>query len=182
MSALLAVRSRRPAVVSLAAGALACGLLLSPEASASGSSSPTARLAQAAPCEYVNGEATAGQRIGGNPNPPRWKYGNSPSLGAKFDRCGDVVRFYVGGYSKASYYKVSWSVNCPARSFVKNYKTPGRTVVSTITRSAAHCSSMPGDSYNTYEVRVAACNHKPPAADTCTRWSPKVLLTYFTNP
>lgn len=181
MSAFLAFRSRRLAVVSLTSGALACGLLLAPEASAAGDSPQTARLAKAAPCEHVNGEATAGKRISGDPKPPRWRYDGSPSLGTRFDRCGDSVRFYVGGYSKAAYYKVSWSINCPARSFEKKYKTPSRATVGRITQTAAHCSTT-GDSYNTYEVRAAACYHRPPAVDTCTRWSPTVLLTYFTNP
>lgn len=127
--------------------------------------------------------AYKGQSIGGNPRPPRWKFGNTPSLGSQFNRCGDVVRFYVGGYWTASYYKVSWSINCPARTAEKKYKTPGKKVVSRITLTAAHCTNMRGDPYNTYSVKVAACNHhNPPAADTCTRWSPEVLLTYSPTP
>lgn len=51
MSAFVAFPSRRLAVSSLAAGALACSLLLAPEASAAGDSLPTPRLAKAAPCE-----------------------------------------------------------------------------------------------------------------------------------
>jgi len=172
------------AISSLAAGALACSLLLTPEASAAGNSLPTPRLAKAAPCEYVNGMGLqGGQNVSGNPKPPRWKFDGSPSVGSQFSRCGDSVRFYIGGYWTASYYKLSWSINCPARTTEKKYKTPGRQVTSTVTLEAAHCTNMRGDPYNTYSVKVAACTrHNPPAADTCTRWSPEVLLTYFTYP
>lgn len=183
MSKSLAFPSRQLAISSLAVGALACSLLLTPEASAAGNSLPTPRLAKAAPCEYANGVANEGYKVSGNPTPPRWKFDKSPSVGSQFSRCGDSVRFEIGGYWTASYYKVSWSINCPARTTEKKYKTPGKQVVSTITLPAAHCTNMRGDPYNTYSVQVAACSrHTPPAVDTCTRWSPTVLLTYFTYP
>lgn len=183
MSTFLAFPSRRLAISSLAAGALAGSLLLTPEASAAGDSLPTPRLAKAAPCEVVDGLAHEGQSVGGNPKPPRWKFDKSPSVGSRFRRCGDSVNFYIGGYWSASYYKVSWSINCPSRTSEEKYKTPGKQVVSRVTVKAAHCTNMRGDPYNTYSVKVAACyRHNPPAADTCTRWSPEVLLTYFTYP
>ncbi|MGW0393133.1 hypothetical protein ACWDYJ_19995 [Streptomyces sp. NPDC003042] len=177
MSVPVASRSRRLATATVTAGVLAAGLLLAPEVSAVGSSAPTAPRAKAVPCEYVNGEGVAGTRL--NATPPRWKYGNSPYLGTRFDRCGDVVTIHYGGYPKASYYKVAWSINCPKGSFEKKYG-PGKAFKLVLT--AAHCRTTQ-DSYTTYEVQVAACTrHTPPAKDTCTRWSPRVLLTYFTNP
>ncbi|MDX2682324.1 hypothetical protein [Streptomyces soliscabiei] len=182
MSKSLAFPSRQLTISSLAAGALACSLLLTPEASAADTSLPTPRLAKAAPCEYVNGVANEGSNVSGNPIPPRWLFDTGPSVGTQFSRCGDSVKIYIGGYWTSSYYKVSWNINCPDRTTEKKYNTPGKKgVVSSITLPAAHCTNMRGDPYNTYSVKVAACtHHNPPAADTCTRWSPEVLLTYFT--
>jgi len=150
---------------------LAAGVAVAPAAGATQrSGAPTAAKAPAAACTYVDGLAYDGIRLRGVP--PRWKYGNSPYGGARFDRCGDVVRFYYGGYGgtkKLDYYELRYGIS--PNQILRTYRdyTQGSNRIATVT--ARHNEGY----YTSYTLQVRACNL--PAA--CTRWSPLVYLSYY---
>lgn len=95
-------------------------------------------------CFFRDGTAPdGGMNTGGTP--PRFAYGNSPYLGARFDSCGDVVRVYFGGYN-GTHYNIRYVSPTSAR-WVQQELAGGPRKVWTITAEA-------GD----YNFVVQACN------------------------
>lgn len=77
------------------------GLIVAPGASA-------APCPAGGPAQYVDAVATVGQEITGSPK--RYEFGDSPYIGARYDKCLQTYKVYYGGYSGITHYNLrpSW--------------------------------------------------------------------------
>lgn len=150
-------------IARLSVGALAVGGLLA------GLATPAA--AAPAGCIVRDGTATAGVNIGGKPT--RWEYGNSPSIGVRFDSCADVFKVYVGGYSGITHHNIRYSYFAPLKheGQVEVGPKPGGYYIS----ASPHL--LPPGHKQAITFSVQACKRGGfLQSSSCTRWSPPVTV------
>jgi hypothetical protein len=156
-------------------GAALAITLLSGAAPASADPGPRG-TASSAGCTVSDGTARTGERVAGNP--VRFRYPDSPYVGARFDRCAGKVIVYFGGYRPggATHYNIRWGTNqfesaVTDKGRLMTFDDPG--------------DRRPGD----HTFIVQACRRGGPVAvpsgfpqppvhgrSSCTRWSPEVHL------
>ncbi|MCB5180193.1 hypothetical protein [Streptomyces antimicrobicus] len=148
----MSVLARRRAVTALASAlVLATGILTGPAAQA-------AQSAPAAQCRTTNGfPPKGGTNTGGTP--PRYKFSNSPYIGAIYDSCDNVIKLYFGGYSaNLTHYIVRMQWDTTDWQDIR--MAPGPRRMWTV--------EAPGRDYN---FLVQACN-----GSACTRFSPQLYV------
>ncbi|TDU73645.1 hypothetical protein [Streptomyces sp. KS 21] len=142
---------RRAATAVSSAVLLATGIMAVPAASA--------EAAPARDCYSRNGFPTKGGNNIGD-TPPRYKFSNSPYIGARYDSCENAITVYFGGTSRTdtTHYTMHWSGDAGGWHDQKMHNGAHR--MWTI--------EAPGNDYN---FLVQACN-----GNACTRWSPQIYV------
>jgi hypothetical protein len=103
-----------------------------------------------------------GSRIQGNP--PRYRYSNSPYLGAVSDQCSKTVTLYYGNYT-SNVYNIRWS---DSSGNAKQIEVPNRGGPRQKTMSWSRFSEE-----SKYYFTVQACNKGGLfTSSSCTAWSP----------
>lgn len=136
-------------------------------AAPAGGVGPVVAASQASPaqasCTVTDGRSRTGQQVGSNP--VRYRYPDSPYLGARFDRCTGKIHLYYGGVRTDFYthYNIRWGTNQYEARMGANrratFNDPG--------------DPRPGN----HGFIVQACRDTPiMVPDYCTRWSPQVQL------
>ena len=146
----MSVLMRRRAVTAVSAAVLlATGALVAPATGA--------QAAPAAGCYTRDGfPPKGGTNTGGTP--PRYKFSDSPYVGATYESCENVIKLYFGGYSSAEHYRITWQADTGDWQVTRG--NPGARKVWTL--------QAPGYDYN---FRVQACN-----GSACTRSSPLLYV------
>jgi hypothetical protein len=123
---------------------------------------PQSHAAAAARCTIRDGTSPTGGRIGSNPT--KYRYGNSPYLGVRYNSCQDTFRVYYGGYTtNLTHYNLRWY----HAGWHQTEMRPFQNGLHTMT--AIHSSVIP--------FLVQACNRGGILQrSSCTRWSPTVTL------
>jgi hypothetical protein len=131
-----------------------------------GSLIATPGVASAAPCpaggpaQYVDARATEGQEIAGSPK--KYEFGDSPYIGARYDKCARLLKIYFGGYNGITHYNI-------------RYDSGNQYELAPHERGV--WSPKHGDSL--YEIgrkfSVQACKRGSGlSSSSCTRWSPVI--------
>ncbi|GGU79980.1 hypothetical protein GCM10010260_10170 [Streptomyces filipinensis] len=154
----LMLRRTVPVVFSCA---VAIGMTTAPNA---GAASATAVDVTKQACYETDGYPPDGGRSTGE-DPVRYKWDNTPYIGARYSSCGRVARIYYGGYTtNTTHYNVRWAP--PGGSWRQTELGPGARQVWTI-------SAAWGD----YNFMVQACNRGGIFQQSrCTNWSPQLYL------
>ena len=163
--------SKRQVWSVLAVLGLGAGLATAPAAPASadisdivpGAPAPQTarRAATTQACTIYDGYATTGEKWGANP--PKYEYGNSPYVGARYNSCSDVIRVYYGGYTNLTHYNVLDRVRG------QRELKAGANMVWTVTPYAST------DYWESFSVQ-GCVRGKWPNPSKCTRWSPTVWV------
>jgi len=148
----------------------AAGMMLLPSTAAAGPvrstdvaiSAQQVDLMASAACVVRDGVGTTGREIEGNPR--RYKYDDSPYLGARFDSCGDSIKIYFGGSTGMTHYNLRHGTGH------QQELSPRKAGVLTI-------ASPSGYQGRNYSFAVQACNRGGTfQPSSCTRWSPSVVV------
>ncbi|MER7947546.1 hypothetical protein ABTY59_09185 [Streptomyces sp. NPDC096079] len=119
---------------------------------------PTVTEAAARGCYEDAFPPGGGINIGGSPN--RYKWDNSPYIGARYDRCANRVYVIYGGY-RATHYNVRWVA--PGGPWEQGEVGPG-----------GQWSWPPR--HGDYNLTIQACNRSTFGSSKCTAWSPQLYL------
>ena|SRR5882757_9895471 len=129
-----------------------------------------------ASCTVSDGTTPAGERVGSNP--VRFRYPDTPYVGARFDRCKGKVYVYYGGFKPAgaTHYNIRWGTNqwedtVTDSGRIRTFNDPGdkRPGVHTFVVQACRRGGPVG---------VPPGFPQPPirGRSSCTRWSPEIQL------
>jgi hypothetical protein len=126
-----------------------------------------------ADCIIRDGTSSTGVATGSNPT--RWKYSDTPYIGARYNSCTNKVSFHYGGYPYAK-------PNRPLQSRWYNLRlTTGQqyeqpTKQSESAEGERRVAYMVAPNRASIGVSAQFCTGGVPLAAHCTRWSPVVQV------
>lgn len=143
-------------------GAVGVAMLTGAAPAAADPSAPAANARAA--CVVKDATSESGQRVAGSP--VRFRYPDTPYVGARFSSCTGKISIYFGGFKRgdATHYNIRWGTN--------QYESPV-TNSGRILRFNDPGETRPG--YHTFKVQ--ACNRGSGVQKSgCTRWSPEISM------
>ncbi|MET9887756.1 hypothetical protein ABZZ20_32395 [Streptomyces sp. NPDC006430] len=173
-----AISRRRPLATTCTVVLIGAGLLWAPAARAA-VPSDLATQPEATPASLcVSRPPRDGFPPGGGNNtggiPPRYQWGNSPYLGARYDSCPSKVRVFYGGYSGTGFLHYT--------HYVMKYTTPGELGWKTtqLTIGQHRVWTFTNASHGDWNFKVKACFNAPREGggerSVCSDWSPQIYL------
>ncbi|MFI1972196.1 hypothetical protein [Streptomyces cinnamoneus] len=173
-----AISRGRPLTAACAAALLGAGLMCAPGAGAVGKADATAQPDRSPASLCVSRPPHYGFPPDGGTNtggvPPRYQWGKSPYLGARFDSCPNRVRVYYGGYSGTGFLHYTY--------YVMRYTTPDELGWKTanLTIGEHRVWTFNSASSGDWNFKVKACFNAPVQGGgeraICTDWSPQIYL------